>query len=111
MSIKERSKNLGQRPVKPALKTPLPISPRSQPWRLRQMGNVPGFRAGQGDRARKRRKRSRDALEQSRFAGTVRAANREQRAALDLAIEVMHRRMAVVAKREIAETNRNVHQG
>src|ERR1700731_2456412 len=28
-----------------------------------------------------------------------------------LAIEVMHRGMAVVAKREIAETDRNVHQG
>ena len=79
--------------------------------RLRQIGNVAAGEAGQGDRARERRKGSGDALEQGRFAGAVRAANGQQRAALDLAVEMVHGRMPVIAKREIAEADRDVHGG
>ena len=49
------------------------------------------------------------ALEQRRLAGAVGADHRGQRAALDRAVEMMHRRVAVIAEREIAELQLRGH--
>src|SRR5262249_6498031 len=51
-----------------------------------------------------------DALEQRRLARSVRADDRDQRAGLDRAVEVVHRRMAVIAEREVAKLQRGGHR-
>src|SRR5258708_37890551 len=61
------------------------------------------------DRARKRLENSNDAAKQRGLAGAVRTDHREQRPSGDLAIEVMHRRMPVIAQRDIAESDLRGH--
>src|SRR5215208_799603 len=47
--------------------------------------------------------RSIDPAKQRRLAGAVRPDHRQQRASRNLAIEVMHRRMPVIAERNVVE--------
>ena len=68
---------------------------------LRQVGDVAGVEAAERDRARERLQHADDAAKQRRLAGAVRADHREQRAGGDLAVEMMHGRMAVIAQRHI----------
>jgi len=71
--------------------------------RLRQIGDVAAVEPAQVDAAGERRHDADDALEQRRLAGTVGADHREQRAARDHAVEMVHRRVAVIAKRQIVK--------
>jgi len=50
-----------------------------------------------------------DAPKQRRLAGAVRPDHRQQRAGGNLAIKVMHRRMAVIAQRDIAKLQLRRH--
>ena len=76
---------------------------------LRQIGDIPDIEIATQDRARKRPEDADDAAKQRRFAGTVRANDRDQRARGDLATEMMHRRMAIIAERDIAELQLRGH--
>ena len=76
---------------------------------LRQIGDVARAQAAQVDAAGERLEHADDALEQRRLAGAVRADHRHQRAGCDLAVQMMHRRMAVIAERQIAEGQRRAH--
>ena len=59
--------------------------------------------AAEIDRPRERLQDAGEPAKQRRLAGAVRTDHRQQRAGGDLAIEVMHRRMPVVAQRDVAE--------
>src|SRR5205823_12988718 len=50
-----------------------------------------------------------DTVEQRRLAGAGRADHGHQRAGLHVAVQMMHRRMAVVAERHIVEGKRCAH--
>ena len=76
---------------------------------LRQIRDLMRIDAGAGNFARQRLERADHALEQGRLAGAVRADHGDQRAVFDLAAEMMHGRMAVIAEREIAELQLRVH--
>ena len=70
---------------------------------LRQIGDIPDIEiAGQID-ARQRLEDADQPSKQRRFAGAVGADDRQQRARRDLAVEMMHRRMPVVAQRDVTE--------
>jgi hypothetical protein len=71
--------------------------------RLRQIGKP--LALGQRQPALERRKRTGDALEQRRLAGAIGSHDRRQAAMGDLATEVMHRRVAVIAERQIVEAD------
>src|SRR5262249_33304161 len=51
-----------------------------------------------------------DAFEQGRLAGAVRPHDRQQRALVDLAVEVMHGRVTLVPEREIRESQCRAHE-
>src|SRR5207253_4970366 len=65
--------------------------------------------AAERDRAGQRLEDARDAAEQRRLAGTVRADHSEQAACGNLAIEMMHGRVAVIAQRDVAELDLGGH--
>jgi hypothetical protein len=71
---------------------------------LRQISDRVGIEPVALDRAGERLDRADHALEQSRLAGAVRPDDRNQRAAPDGAAQMMHRRMAFVAERQIVES-------
>src|SRR5579863_1635412 len=77
--------------------------------RLRQIGDVADVETIGEDRAGQGFEDPDNAPEQRRLAGTVGADHREQRAGRDLAIEVMHGRMPVVAQRDVAELQLGGH--
>ena len=77
---------------------------------LRQIGDILGAEPVALDAAGERLDRADDALEQRRLAGTVRTDDRHQRAGLDGAVEMMHRRMTIIAEREIAEVQCRGHE-
>ena len=70
---------------------------------LRQIGDVVGVEAVALDAAGKRLQEADDALEQRRLAGPVGTDDRNQRAFLHGTAEVMHRRVALIAEREIVK--------
>ena len=70
---------------------------------LRQIGDVRFVEAVAVEAAAERLELADDALEQGRLAGAVRADDGEQRAALDLAGDVMHGGMPVIAERQVVE--------
>ena len=71
---------------------------------LRQVGDAAAIDFITLDRARERLERAGDCLEQGRLAGAVGADHREQRAVIHDSVEMMHRRMAVIAQREILQS-------
>ena len=70
---------------------------------LRQIGDVADIEAAEIDRARQRLQNAGEPAKQRRLAGAVRPDHRHQRTGSDLAVEVMHRRMPVVAERDVVE--------
>ena len=76
---------------------------------LRQISDVARLQSAALDRAGQRLEHAGDALEQGRFAGAVRPDHRHQRAGGDRAVEMMHRRVAVVTERQIAKLQRRRH--
>ena len=70
---------------------------------LRQIGDIARVEAAERDRARQRLEDADQAAKQRRLAGAVRADHGEQRAGCDFAGEMMHRRVAVIAERDVAE--------
>jgi hypothetical protein len=77
--------------------------------RLRQIGDIAGGELAALDAPGERLDHADDALEQGRLAGAVRADHRHQRTGVHGAIEMMHRRVAVVAKRQVVEAQRCGH--
>src|SRR5439155_12682341 len=77
--------------------------------RLRQIGDVPEFEAAERNRSRQRFEDAGDAAEQCRLAGAVRTDHGEQAACGNLAIEMMHRRVAVIAESDVAELQLGCH--
>ena len=69
----------------------------------------PAVEPAECDRSRQRLQNADDAAKQRRLAGAVRADHREQRAGGDLAVEMMHRRMPVIAERDVAELQLRGH--
>jgi hypothetical protein len=65
--------------------------------------------AAQVDAAGERLEHSDDALEQRRLAGAVRADHGHQRALLHRAVQMMHRRVAVIAERQVSELECRAH--
>ena len=82
---------------------------RSMSARLRQIGDVLDVEPAEMDRSREGFQDAGEAAKQRRLAGTVRADHRHQRAGGDLAIEVMHRRMPVIAERDVLELDLRGH--
>ena len=74
---------------------------------LRQIGDLVPVEPMQVDRAIEGSKLTHDALEQSRLAGAVGPDKREQLALFHLAGDMVHGRMAIIAKREIVEADGN----
>ncbi len=77
---------------------------------LREISDLLRQHAVALDRAGQRLDDADHALEQRRLAGAVRADHRGERARRDLAAQVMHRRMAVVAERQILKSELCVHR-
>src|SRR4029077_9964533 len=79
--------------------------------RLRQIGDIPEIEIARHDPPRERLEDADDAAKQGRLARTIGTDDGEQRAGRNLAIEVMHRRMAVVAERDITglQSGRHAH--
>jgi hypothetical protein len=77
---------------------------------LRQIGDIPDVESTALDEARQRPQDADDAAKQRRLAGAVRTDDRDQRAGRDLAVQMMHRRMAVIAQRDVAELQLNRHR-
>ena len=74
---------------------------------LRQIGDLVPVEPMQVDRAIEGSKLTHDALEQSRLAGAVGPDKREQLALFHLAGDMVHGRMAIIAKREIVQADGN----
>ena len=77
---------------------------------LRQVRNVARVEAKALDRAAERRERAGDALGERRFAGPVRPDDGDEAARVNLEVEVMHRRVPVVAERQVAAGQRQAHR-
>jgi hypothetical protein len=73
---------------------------------LWQIGGCSARRADEIDGAAERREQPGEPLEQSRFAGAVRAADGEAFAGRDLAVEVMNGGAAIIAEGEIDQPDR-----
>ena len=65
---------------------------------LRQIGDIPDIETAALDDARERLEDADEAAKQGRFAGAVGTDHRDQGARRDLAAEVVHRRMPVIAQ-------------
>ena len=68
---------------------------------LRQIGDILDVEPAEMDRSRQRLENAGESAKQRRLAGAVRPDHRQQRAGGDLAVEVMHRRMPVIAERDV----------
>src|SRR5262249_53685817 len=76
---------------------------------LRQVGDVPVVEAAEIDRAGQRLQNAGEPAKQRRLAGAVGADHGEQRAGSDLAREVMHGRMPLIAERDVAQGDLGRH--
>jgi len=72
---------------------------------LREIGEVAGLEPVEAERAGKWLELPDNALEQGRLAGTVRTHQSEQVVADNLARDVVHGRVPVVAERQIVEAD------
>ena len=77
--------------------------------RLRQIGDIPDIETAKQDGARKRLEDADDPSKQRRFAGAVRADHRDKGAGGDRPVEVVHRRMPVIAQRDVPELHLRGH--
>jgi hypothetical protein len=72
---------------------------------LREIGNVAGLEPIEAERTGKWLELTDDALEQGRLAGAVRTHQSEQVAANNLSRDMVHRRVPVVAERQIVKAD------
>src|SRR6185312_12128919 len=76
---------------------------------LRQIGDIPDIEAAQINRSGKRLEDTGEPAKQRRLAGAVRSNHGQQRAGGNLAVEVMHSRVPVIAQCDVVEFDLRRH--